>query len=80
MLKKLPRFHRFDSSTAGGGSSRVGLGETEGGVLGPLAGAGVTSSSESSLLSVPESDPESELELALPELGGACPGGLGGLW
>lgn len=51
-------------------------------VFGVAAGAlaaGV-SSSESSLLSEAESEPESELELALLALGGASPGGLGGLW
>lgn len=58
----------------------MAFGETDGGVVGPLVGGGATSSSESSLLSVPESEPESELELALPELCGAWPGGLGGLW
>lgn len=83
LLKNEPRFHLgFDSSIAGGGSSiRLSFfGDTEGGVEGPLAGWVLVSSSESSLLSEPESEPESELELALPELCGAWPGGLGGLW
>ena len=79
-IKELRPHLRCDSFTADGGSSTGTGGETEGGVVGPLIGAWVTSSSESSLLSEQESDPESELELALPELGGASPGGLGGLW
>lgn len=47
-----------------------------------MAGWVPDSSSESSLLSDPESEQESELalELALPELCGAWPEGLGGLW
>lgn len=79
-MNELRSQRRFDSSTADGGSSTGAGGETEGGVVGPLTGGFATSSSESSLLSEQESEPESELELALPELGGACPGGLGGLW
>lgn len=55
----------------GEGSSTVAFGETDGGVVGPFVGGGATSSSESSLLSLPESEPESELELALAELWGA---------
>lgn len=84
LLKNDSKFQLLDfgSSIAGGGSSIIFsfFGETEGGVEGPLVGGGLVSSSESSLLSEPESDPVSDVELALPELCIAWPEGLGGLW
>jgi hypothetical protein len=78
LLKNELRFQRgLDSSTAGGGgSSGRSPGEWEGGVAGPLEpgrGAVPGESSESSLLSEPDSEPESEDEEALPELAGASP-------